>query len=76
MFSFKAGDSIRERVGGTIISLMVVGFPWMDVFVIMGALERGSLLVSEPHETHKKAIRIAETCLIIYCNVIIAKQTV
>ena len=62
----RTGDSIRERVGGTITSLMVVGVSWMDDFVIFGALEIDSLLVSEPHEAHKKAIRIAAgTCLII-----------
>jgi len=65
LFSFRAGDSIRERVGGTITSLMVVGFAWKDVLVIWGASVADSLLVSEPHETHKKAIRIAEKCLII-----------
>tara|TARA_B110000263_G_C14961723_1_gene352906 strand:+ start:330 stop:581 length:252 start_codon:yes stop_codon:yes gene_type:complete len=74
LFSLRAGDSIRERVGGTITSLIVIGVSWMDVFVILGVLEIDSLLVSEPHEAHKKAIRIAaRTCLIIYCDVIIAK---
>ena len=66
MFSFSAGESIMERVGGEMTSLMVVGLAWMDVFVILGALEIDSLLVSELHEAHKKAIRIAAgTCLII-----------
>ena len=65
MFSLRDGDSIRERVGGTITSLMVVGVSWMDVFVILGALEIDSLLVSELHETHEKTTRVAEKCLII-----------
>ena len=50
-----------EREGGEMTSLIVVGVSWMDDFVILGALEIDSLLVSEPHETHKKTIRIAET---------------
>ena len=61
MFSFSVGDSIRERVGGTITSLMVVGVSWMDTFVILGDLENDSLLVSEPHEAHKKEINAIET---------------
>ena len=50
-----------EREGCEMTSLIVVGVSWMDTFVILVALEIDSLLVSEPHETHKKAIRIAET---------------
>ena len=46
-------------------SLMVAGLAWKDVFVILGTSATVSLLVSEPHEVHKKAIRIAEKCLII-----------
>jgi hypothetical protein len=65
LFSLRDGDSIRERVGGTITSLMVFGFAWKDVLVIWCASVAVSLLVSELHETHKKAIRIAEKCLII-----------
>ena len=74
MFSLRVGDSIREMVGGTITSLIVVGVSWMDVFVILGALESDSLLVSEPHETHKKTIRIAETNRQSWLWVNIAKQ--
>jgi hypothetical protein len=48
LFSFRAGDSIRERVGGSITSLIVVEVSWMDDFVILWALESDSLLVSEP----------------------------
>ena len=71
MFSFRAGDSIRERVGGTITSLIVAGVSWMDVFVIWGTSVTVSLFVSEQHEAHKKAIRVATgTCLIIKCDVI------
>jgi hypothetical protein len=59
LFSPRAGDSIRERLGGEITSLMAD-------FVILEALESDSLLVSEPHEAHKKEIRIAAgTCLIL-----------
>jgi hypothetical protein len=61
LFSFRAGDSIRERVGGTITSLMVAGLAWKDVFVILGTSATVSLLVSEPHEAHKKAINAIET---------------
>ena len=61
MFSLRTGDSIRERVGGSITSLLIVGVSWMEAFVILGAFEIDSLLVSEPHDAHKKTIRIAET---------------
>ena len=74
LFSFKAGESIRERVGGTITSLIVAGVSWMDAFVILGALESDSLLVSEPHDVHKKTIRIAETNRQSWLWVNIAKQ--
>ena len=50
MFSLRAGDSIRERVGGAITSLMDVVTTWMDAFVILWALESDSLLVSELQE--------------------------
>ena len=58
MFSLGAGDSIRERVGGTITSLMVVGGSWMDVFVILGALESDSLLVSGLQDMQEKTIKL------------------
>ena len=61
MFSLRAGDSIRERVGGTITSLMVVGVSWMDDFVIWGDSVAVSLLVSELHERHEQTTRTAET---------------
>ena len=56
----KDGDSIRERVGGTITSLMVVGGSWMDVFVILGALEIDSLLVSELQDKLEKTIKLTK----------------
>ena len=58
MFSFNVGDSIRERVGGTITSLMVVGVSWMDAFVILEALESDSLLVSELQDKLEKTIKL------------------
>ena len=58
MFSLRAGDSIRERVGGTITSLMVVGGSWMDVFVILEDLEIDSLLVSELQDKLEKTIKL------------------
>jgi len=45
LFAFRAGDSIRERLGDEITSLMAD-------FVVLGALESDSLLVSEPQEAH------------------------
>ena len=54
MFSFRVGDSIRERLGGTLTSLIVAGVSWMDAFVILGSLDSDSLSVSEPHDAHKK----------------------
>ena len=58
MFSLRDGDSIRERVGGTITSLMVVGVSWMDAFVILEALESDSLLVSELQDKLEKTIKL------------------
>ena len=60
LFSFRAGDAIRERVGGEMASLMAAELSWTDVFVIWETSASGSLLVSEPHETHKKTNRTAE----------------
>ena len=60
-----AGESIRERVGGEMDSLIATELSWTDVFVISVSSVTVSLLVSEAHEAHKKTIRIAEKCLII-----------
>ena len=60
MFSLRDGDSIRERLGGTITSLMVVGVSWMDAFVIFGALEIDSLLVSELQDKLEKTIKLTK----------------
>ena len=60
LFSLRAGDSIRERVGGTIPSLEDTVPTWMAAFVIWETSDSGSLLVSEPHETHKKTNRTVE----------------
>ena len=60
MFSLRAGDSIRERVGGSITSLIVVGGSWMEAFVILGALEIDSLLVSELQDKLEKTIKLTK----------------
>ena len=74
MFSFRTGDSIRERVGGEMTSLVAAELSWTDVFVISVSPVTDFLLVSEPHETHKKTIRIAETNRQSWLWVNIAKQ--
>jgi len=38
-------------------SLIAAELSWTDVFVIWETSASGSLLVSEPHETHKKTNR-------------------
>ena len=60
MFSFRDGDSIRERLGGTLTSLMVVWFTWIDDFVIWGRLATGSLLVSELQDKLEKIIKLTK----------------
>ena len=60
MFLFRDGDSIRERVGGTITSLVDAGFVWMDVFVILEDLEIDSLLVSELQDKLEKTIKLTK----------------
>ena len=60
MFSFRAGDSIRARVGGTITSLIVVKVSWMDAFVILGTLEIDSLLESELQDKLEKTIKLTK----------------
>ena len=60
MFSLRTGDSIWERVGGAITSLMDDGLSWVDAFVILGALEIDSLLVSELQEKLEKTIKLTK----------------
>ena len=60
MFSLRDGDSIRERVGGTITSLIVVKVSWMDAFVILGTLEIDSLLESELQDKLEKTIKLTK----------------
>ena len=60
MFSFRAGESVREREGGTITSLVDAGFVWMDVFVILEDLEIDSLLVSELQDKLEKTIKLTK----------------
>ena len=60
MFSFRDGDSIRERLGGTLTSLIVVGVSWMEAFVILGAFEIDSLLESELQDKLEKTIKLTK----------------
>ena len=46
-----------DREGGEMTSLIVVGVSWMDAFVILGALEIDSLLVSELQDKLEKTIK-------------------
>ena len=69
-----AGDSIRERLGGTLTSLMDVGVSWMEDFVNSETSATVSLLLSEPHETNKKTIGTAKTISQSWLWVNIAKQ--
>ena len=57
----RAGESIWERVGGEMASLIAAELSWTDVFVISVVPVTDSLLVSELHDAHKKTIRITET---------------
>ena len=65
MFSLRAGDSIRERLGG-MTSLTVVWFTWMAAFVILEDLEIDSLLVSELQDMQEKTIKINQLDSIIF----------
>ena len=47
-------------MGGTITSLMVAGLAWKDDFVILGALEIDSLLVSELQDKLEKTIKLTK----------------
>ena len=49
-----------EREGGEMTSLIVVGVSWMDAFVILGALEIDSSLVSELQEKLEKTIKLTK----------------
>jgi len=69
LFSFKAGDSIRERVGGTITSLIVVGVSWMAAFVILEDLESDSLLVSELQDKLEKTIKLIKIMKLFFMKV-------
>ena len=49
-----------DREGCEMTSLIVVGVSWMDVFVILGALEIDSLLVSELQDKLEKTIKLTK----------------
>ena len=49
-----------DREGGEMTSLIVVGVSWMDAFVILGALEIDSSLVSELQEKLEKTIKLTK----------------
>ena len=49
-----------ERLGGTLTSLMIVWFTWIDDFVIWCSSVAVSLLVSELQDKLKKTIKQAK----------------
>ena len=60
MFFLRAGDSISERVGGEMNSLVFFEVFWMDSFAILEALEIYSLLVSELRDMQEKTIKLTK----------------
>ena len=69
MFSFRDGDSIRERVGGEMTSLMDVVTTWMAAFAILDDLEIDSLLVSELQDKLEKTIKLTKIIKLFFMKV-------
>ena len=59
MFPFRAGESIWERVGGEMDSLIAAELCWVEDFVNLETSATVSLFDSELQEANEKTIRTA-----------------